>query len=215
MGKATRKQKSFYKILETSIRKEAEKGEAQETVDLGATIVRLRQERKLSATQLCQKARDLNPKTLSAIETGRIKNPSIQTLKSLVRGLGITISDLFRFSEVQQSRNLYIGNQKGFSQIDFPSFGIKAVSFTPFVDDFFCGKLILGGRKKLDRAILKHPAPIYISVLVGRIEGRVADRSLLLKEGDNLFFNGILEHSFYNPLEKEATILLITAPSFL
>ena len=215
MNKAKRKPKSFYKILEASIRKEAEKKEIQETIDLGATVVRLRRERKLSATELCEKSRDLNPKTLSAIETGRIKNPSMQTLKSLVRGLGITISDLFRFSEAQQTRNLYVGNQKGFSQIDFPSFGIKAISFTPFVEDFFCGKLILSGHKKLDRVILNHSAPIYLSVLVGRIEGRVADQSLLLKEGDNLFFNGILEHTFYNPLEKEAAILLITAPSFL
>ena len=215
MRKTSRKQKSFYKILETSLRKEAAKGEAQENLDIGATVVRLRQERKLSAAQLCEKARDLNPKTLSAIETGRIKNPSIQTLKSLARGLGITISDLFRFVEIQDNCNLYLGNQKGFSQIDFPSFGIKAISFTPFVDDFFCGKLIIGGHKKLDRVILKHSAPVYISVLVGRIQGQVGDQPLLLKEGDNVFFNSILEHTFYNPLEKEAAILLITAPSFL
>ena len=215
MPKHPRKSRPFYKILETTVRREARKGAAREPVNLSSTIVQLRKQQKLSATQLCEKAGTLNVKTLSAIETGRIKNPSIQTLKSLARGLGITISDLFRFVEIQDNCNLYLGNQKGFSQIDFPSFGIKAISFTPFVDDFFCGKLIIGGHKKLDRVILKHSAPVYISVLVGRIQGQVGDQPLLLKEGDNVFFNSILEHTFYNPIEKEAAILLITAPSFL
>jgi DNA-binding XRE family transcriptional regulator len=213
--RARQPKQSFYKILETTVKKEARKNEAHETVNLNETIVRLRKERRLSATQLCEKAGNLNVKTLSAIETGRIKNPSVHTLQALARGLGFTVSDLFRSSEAEQDRNLYVGTQKGFSQMEFPAFGIKVVSYTPFVRDFFCGKLILASKRKLDQAILKYHAPLYISMLVGKVEATVAGRMFPLKEGENLFFNGILEHSFYNPLEKEAIFLLVTAPSFL
>ena len=206
----------FHKALETSVRREARKGNvAEPPVQLAATLRALRKERKLSASELCERSGSLNIKTLSAIETGRIKNPSLQTMQALARGFGLTISDLFRHSETQQSRNFYVGTQKGFSQMDFPAFGVKVVSFTPFVRDFFCGKVILHSRRKLDQVILKYHAPLYLSMLVGKIEATVAGQLRTLKEGESLFFNGILEHSFYNPLEKEAIFLLVTAPSFL
>jgi transcriptional regulator with XRE-family HTH domain len=215
MPKRARHPKGFYKVLETAVRRESRKGETVSPIHLASTVVNLRKERKLSATQLCEKAGNLNVKTLSAIETGRIKNPSFQTLQSLAQGFGFSVSDLFRHSEVQQDRNLYIGNPKGYSQMDFPAFGIKVVSFTPFVRDFFYGKVILGSKRRLDQAILKYQAPLYISMLVGKVEATVTGRLVPLREGESLFFNGILEHSFYNPLEKEAVFLLITAPSFL
>jgi transcriptional regulator with XRE-family HTH domain len=207
---------SFHKALETSVKKEARKSAGVEPpIHLASSIVALRKERKLSASELCNRSGNLNIKTLSAIETGRIKNPSVQTLQSLARGFGLTISDLFRHSESLQSQNFYVGTQKGFSQMDFPAFGVKVVSFTPFVREFFCGKVILGSRRKLDQVILKYHAPLYLSMLVGKIEATVAGQLRTLKEGESLFFNGILEHSFYNPLEKEAIFLLVTAPSFL
>lgn len=215
MRKRARKQKAFYKILETAVKQEARKGDRAARLDLAAIVIRLRKERKLSSTQLCERARNLNIKTLSAIETGRIKNPSVHTLQTLAKGFGLTVGDLFRHAEMQQDRNLYVGTQKGFSQMDFPVFGVKVVSFTPFVREFFCGKVILSSRRRLNQVILKYQAPLYISILVGKIEATVAGREVILREGEGLFFNGILGHSFYNPLEKDAIFMLMTAPSFL
>lgn len=207
--------KSFYKTLAAGIQKESKAHSAQDRINLSATILELRKQKKLSAKQVCMNAGDLDPKTLNAIEKGRIKNPSVQTLQSVAAGLGITVGDLFKQAELKFDRNLYAGNQKGVYQIDFHHSGIRVVSFTPFVKDFFCGKVILASHKRLDHNLLHHPLPIYLSVLVGRIEANVEGKQLSLREGDNLFFNGILSHSFYNPLEREAVFLLVTAPSFV
>lgn len=209
------KSKSFYRVLSAEIQKEAKLQNAQARIDLGGTILELRKQKKLSSKQLCLNAGGLDPKTLNAIEKGRIKTPSIQTLQALAEGFKITVGDLFRQAELKFDRNLYLGNQKGVYQIDFHNSGIRVVSFTPFVKDFFCGKVSLGSHKCLDRQVLHHPLPIYMSVLVGRIEANVEGKEFSLKEGDNLFFNGILSHSFYNPLEREAVFLLVTAPSFM
>ena len=210
-----KKTESIYRVLGQEINEKARKSLLVEKVNLNQTVRRIRQERGLSGVSLCERAGDLDPKTLTALEKGRIKNPSIKTLHSVARGLGLTISDLFRQAEMEIDRHFYIGSQKGAFQLDFPWLGIRAISFTPFIKDFFCGKLIFSARRRLDETLLKHPLPIFIWALVGRFEVEIEGKHLNLREGDNLFFNGILRHSFYNPLHRESVLLIVTAPSFL
>lgn len=186
-----------------------------ETLDVNKAIRRIREQKKLSGAALCRKAGGLDPRTLTAIEKGRIKNPSIQTLEAVARGLEVSVSEIFREAESGMSRFFSQGTQKGMCQMDFPSLGAKIVSFTPLIKDFFCGKLILGPHKKLDQELLHEARPIFISVMVGRCEVSIEGKSFVLKEGDNLYFNGILKHTFYNPLERESVLLLVTSPSFV
>lgn len=207
----------FYEILGQIARK-TEAGsfrEAPAPPDMGETVKRLRKEMNLTGVGLCAQSGDLDPRTLTALEKGRIKNPSLKTLQSLARGFGITVSEIFRRSESLQEHYLYQGSQKGLCQMDFPLFGVRMVSFTPFVKNFFCGKLIMGPRKNIDPTFLKKPLSVFISVIFGRFEVTVESRKIKLREGENLFFNGILRHSFYNPLERESVMLFITSPSFL
>ena len=208
-----RKEDSFYPLLEGKMTAQSAAG--HEKFNLNKTIRRLREEKKLSGVALCKKAGDLDPRTLTALEKGRIKNPSIRTLESVSRGLGVSVSELFREAEIGLEKFFYQGTQKGAYQLDFSSLGVKIVSFTPFIKDFFCGKLILGGRRRLDQTLLKHPRPMFVSALVGRFEVSVEGKSFSLKEGENLFFNAIFKHAFYNPLERESVLLLVSAPSFV
>lgn len=212
---ARKKEESFYQTLGNEIQRKIRPRLGAEGLDLPGVIRKLRQEKGLSGVDFCRKAGDLDPRTLTALEKGRIKNPSIKTLQSVVRGLGITISELFREAEIEQEEYFYVGSQKGAYQIDFPWQGIKVISFTPFMKDFFCGKMIFGPHKRLEQRLLQHRFPLFISILVGRFEITVERKRLLLREGGNLFFNGVLSHSFYNPLERESVFLMITAPSFL
>jgi transcriptional regulator with XRE-family HTH domain len=184
-------------------------------MNLNRTVRILRELKKLSGAEVCRKAGDLDPRTLTALEKGRIKNPSIQTLESVARGLSLSVSELFKEAELRLDQFFYHGSQKGAYQMDFPSAGIKVVSFTPLMKDFFCGKFLIGARKKFDESFLKHSRPIFVSVLVGRVEVNVGGKAMALKEGENLFFNGIFKHAFYNPLERESVLLMVTAPSFL
>ena len=208
------KKENFYKILAAELGKEGLRKKGREDINVGAVALELRRRKNLSAVQLCARAEDLDPKTLNALEKGRIKNPSIRTLKALARGLEISVADLFKAAELKFDRNLYVGNQRGVYQVDFHKQGIRVVSFTPFVKNFFCGKVILGARRRLEGSFLQHPLPIYIAPLVGRLEIKVEETAVNLREGDNLFFNGILNHAFYNPLERETVFMMVTAPSF-
>ena len=187
----------------------------QGRLDLNKTIRDLREEKKLSGIELCKKSGNLDPRTLTAVEKGRIRNPSLETLQAIAKGLSISISDIFRRAETTQEEYLYQGSQKGFFQMEFSKWGVRMVSFTPPNADFFCGKLIFGPRKKLSHHWLKASRSLYLSVMVGRFEATVENRTFLLKEGENLFFHASLKHSLANQQQRESVLLLVAAPSFL
>ena len=67
----------------------------------------------------------------------------------------------------------------------------------------------------MQEKLTKGPISIYLSTLIGRVEMQIEDRLISLKEGENLFFNGSLKHSYYNPLQRDVVLSLVTAPSFL
>ncbi|MCB9799969.1 MAG: helix-turn-helix domain-containing protein [Candidatus Omnitrophica bacterium] len=212
--KSKKTTKSLYQILSTQVKSKI-KQETRQQLDLCRTVRRLRLQKQLSGAELCRRAGDLDPKTLTALEMGRIKNPSVKTLQSLARGLGVTVATLFTAAETETDGNFFVGTQRGAFQMDFPSWGIKVISFTPLIKDFFCGKLIIGPKKKLTHTFLAHSKPFFLSTLIGRVDITVEDKKQTLKEGENLFFNGVLKHEFVNPLQRESVLLMITAPSFL
>ena len=207
---------SIYTLISKTAEREYLKSVARDHIDIQGVVRRMREERNLSGVEMCRRAgADLDPKTLTALEKGRIRNPSIKTLQAIARGLSVNVSDVFRAAESNLERHLYQGSQKGFYRMEFTSMGLKLVSFTPFVKEFFSGKIIFGARKKMDATLLKHPLPIFVQTLVGRFDITVEDVKISMREGENLFFNGILKHSFSNPLERESSLLIMTSPSFL
>lgn len=182
-------------------------------LDIGASVRRLREERGLSGVALCRRGQKLDPKTLTALEKGRIKNPSIATLQALAKGFGMTVSDLFRQMELQQQDFFSLGSQKGLYKIDFPSRGIQLISFTPLNGDVFCGKMIIEGQKGFDEKLLDHAGAFFVMTLIGQIEGEIEGKKVMLKEGDNLFLNGGMNFRMTNALQRCSTLLLVTAPS--
>ncbi len=180
----------------------------------GGIVRRLRMEKKMTGAELCRNS-GMDPRTLTALEKGRIRNPSLDTMTAVASGLGLKVSDIFRQSEQSKTNFFYTGTQKGFFQMDFPSLGIKVVSFTPMVQELFCGKLIFGSRRRLEESFLPAEHPVFLSVLVGRFEAASGNSKIILKEGDNLFLKGTSGHTFQNALERESVLLAVTAPSFL
>lgn len=209
----TNKPESFYKSLAEKIGAE-KRNNIKKNFNLGYAIRQMRISREIKGADLCRKAGDLDPRTLNAIEKGRIKNPSLRTLQSVAGGLGVLVSDIFRQEEMAKDCYFYQGTQKGAYEVAFPSLGIKAVGFTPFIKDFFFGKLIVGARREFKETLLNHPHPIFVSALMGRFEAEIEERKIELREGENIFFKGSLRHSFFNPLRKDSVLLMMTAPSF-
>lgn len=209
------KGKSLYTELSSQVHERILKDSRTPGMTVQAAIRQMREARGMSGVEFCRLAGDLDPKTLTALEKGRIRNPSIKTLESCARALGVTVSALFREAEMGREQNYMVGTQKGAFILDFPKKGVKIVSFTPLVREFFCGKLTLSAKVRMSEDFLHHEVPVYLSCLVGRVEVAVEEKKTVLREGENIFFNGVLRHSIYNPLHKEVSMLLMMAPSFL
>jgi transcriptional regulator with XRE-family HTH domain len=207
--------KSVYQQIGQRVQKEVGQRIEDPHLDIHHAIRDLRIKKGLSGAELCRKAGDIDAKTLTALEKGRIKNPSIKTLSSCARAMGVTISELFRQAELTQQEIYYEGTQKGAFSMDFPKEGLHVTSFTPLTHHFFCGKFILKPKAKLTESLLQHDVPIYLSCLIGRVEMTIENQKKMLEEGENLFFHGVLKHSIYNPLHKDVSLMVVMAPSFL
>jgi transcriptional regulator with XRE-family HTH domain len=157
----------------------------------------------------------IEPKTLTALEKGRIRNPSIASLEALAQGLGMTVSDLFRQAEFDRRDYFSLGSQKGLYKIDLPVPGIQLISFTPLLEQFFCGKMILEGQKRFDEKLFSSQGAFFIMTLIGQVEGELEGRKVTLKEGDNLYFYGGMKFHIVNGLQRHSTLLLVSAPSLL
>lgn len=209
------KEANLYAEIVRRRAKGEERTEAREGIRLGETIRRLRERAGLSGAELCRRSGRLDPRTLTAIEKGRIRNPSLASLQAVAQGLGCLVCDLFIPAEMELDRNFYVGSQKGVFQIKFPKLGLKIVSTTPPTVHFFCGKLILDPRRKVTGDFLKRPTPLFVEVVMGHVEFSIEGETVRLEEGENLFFNGGFRHTFRNLLNRESAFWLVTAPSFL
>lgn len=184
------------------------------SINIGRTVRLLREERQLLSVELCKRAGGLDPKTLTAVEKGRIRNPSIQTLEAIARGLGVTVSTIFRQAELGSEKFFLRSSQKGVFQLQLGT-GIELVSFTPFVRGLFCGKFIVGGKKTLDHKQIRFDGAVFAMTLVGNFRVRVEQREMEMHEGDNLYFSGSFEFAFHNPAYRHSVLLVATTPSFL
>jgi transcriptional regulator with XRE-family HTH domain len=195
----------------------SEQGRAVRPLDVGQMVKSLRAEKGLSGAELCRRGKRIDPKTLTALEKGRIRNPSIATLEALARGFGMTVSDLFRRAEFDQRDYFFLGSPKGLYKIDLPSQGIQLISFTPLMEEFFCGKMILEGQKQFDEKLFggAGAGAFFIMTLIGQFEGEIEGRQVILKEGDNLYFYGGMKFHLANALQRNSTLLLVSMPSCL
>ncbi len=184
-----------------------------ERIVIGETIRWLREKQGLTGAELCRRSGGLDPRTLTAIEKGRIRNPSLDKLQKIARGLGCLVKDLFGLMEMRVERNYRRGTQKGAFQMEVPELGMRVISATPPIGDFFCGKLTLSPQRKIDGKLLIRHAPVFLEVVLGRLEIQIEAELVNLKEGENLFFNGGFRHSIRNPLNRESTAWLVMAPS--
>jgi len=184
-----------------------------QVLDIGKTVRRLREAKGMSGVLFCRRSKGVDPKTLTALEKGRIRNPSIVTLRALATGFGMTVSGLFREAELEREEYLSLGTQKGLYKIELPFPGVQLVSFTPLAEELFCGKILVEPQKSFDQKLLGPSGAVFLQVLIGRFEGEVDGKPVLLKEGDNLFFFGGMKFRVANAIQRQGTLLLVTAPS--
>jgi len=133
----------------------------------------------------------------------------------LARALGVSLADLFLRTETAQSQNFYVANQKGEFTFEFPHLGYRVVSYIPFSEDLFIGKVVMSSRAKIGADALPLEGRVFISVMLGKLDCLIGKQVVHLKEGAHVLLNARISHAFHNPQVRDCSFLLITVPSFL
>lgn len=182
-------------------------------VPIGANLRKYRSEGRLTLGQLSELS-GVKIGTLSAIEHGRILNPSFESLKQISGALQIASEALWE--DPEESPRSYKGDLKGAVQFEFKKEGLTLISYTPLVKELFIGKGFLKPRRAFDLKRFPRLNSLFIEIVVGKLELKGETSRSLLAEGDNLFLRPPGRRTVSNPFQmKETSFLLVTAPSLI
>lgn len=181
---------------------------------LGAVIRQIREASGSTQTALAKRT-GVDPRTITAIEKGRIANPSLTNLRRIALALNMNLRDLFGKLESELADSFYMGNQRGEFILEYPKHRFRIISYVPKITPFFAGKLFLESKGGFDPSVLNFRSRVFLQMVLGKLQFRLEGKEMFLKEGQNLLFDGRLSYRFQNPMLRETTAFLITVPTFL
>jgi transcriptional regulator with XRE-family HTH domain len=174
------------------------------TVDVGNRLRQLRMERGRSLRALARLS-GLSTNALSMIERGRT-SPSVSTLYRIADALGMPITAFFRqepprqqivFLKLEERKRVVFSN--GIWE------GLGGEAFTGRLEPFV---LTLEAGGSSGPFGMLHSGSEFVLCLRGQIEYEVEGQKFLLDPGDSLIFAAQLLHSWRNPGDEPAAMLI-------
>jgi transcriptional regulator with XRE-family HTH domain len=185
-----------------------------EVVELSKKLKQLRTERGFTMEKLAEMAK-CSKAYISQIEKGLVK-PSVTILSRLARALGVSVSELFRGPAAASKRHWKLSKADR-REIHYPDRKVVSQLLTTGVFSKKMQPIVsiiqpqggLGSDDSLD-----HPegSEEFVLVLKGEIYFKVEDQEMKLEEGDTLYFDGDLSHSWENRSDSEAEVLFMWTP---
>lgn len=179
--------------------------------DVGSSLRRLRKRAGLSQRELAVKSGVTNA-MISLIETNRT-NPSVGTLKGILDGLQVSLSDFFAMPAEAEQKVFYKADE-------LVEIAGGRISYRQVGADLRGRTLqILHERLRpgadTGKARLSHESQEGGVVLRGRVELTVGSQKRVLGAGDAYYFDSRIPHRFRNVGDEECEIVsACTPPTF-
>lgn len=176
-----------------------------ESIDVGARLKKLRQERGLSIRALAR-ASELSANAISVIERGR-SSPSVSTLYKITGALGIPITSIFLLEGTRKDIVLCKHNSR--TRIPLPRGlweGLGGEDFSGRVEAFM---ITLEAGASSGPHPLKHSGHEFVFCLRGNLEYQVDQETFHLETGDSLLFVADLGHFWRNPGSSVTNALIL------
>ena len=172
---------------------------------LGSRLRELRRQQALSLRALAEKS-GLSANTLSLIENGKT-SPSVATLQQIAIALNVPITSFF---EVQTKHNPVIHTVNdvraatafAHGTLEELGSGVGNEGIQPFVVNF---------QPHADSGPqpLTHEGSEFIYCLTGQVLYNVMGEEYLLNPGDTLLFSSKIPHTWTNPHEEPASLIIV------
>jgi transcriptional regulator with XRE-family HTH domain len=178
---------------------------------LGDKVRALRKTRRLTLVDVA-KTTGIDQATLSRIENSKMTG-TLDSHRRIAEALGVRLTDLYE-SAMQQ---LALAHDKKIQQkIDTFSHSSGAVAELLAVGVLQKKMLpVLLKLKKGGRTETEEMPPFserFIFVLKGSVEITLGDENRTLSQGQSLYFNASLPHSFKNRLKSECQVISVVTP---
>lgn len=181
-------------------------------IKLGIRIKKQRVKNKMSLRELAKKV-DLSASFLSQVEGGKTY-PSLQSLKKIADTLHTTIGDLL--GETGSIVNTPVLKSKDRKSLKHIGEGVELQFLSSLEKNHSLEPCI----HKLEKNAISGDPPFqhfgqeFVYVLRGVIELILGDNRYLMSEGDCIYFDSNIKHSFKN-INKEITeILCVSSPPY-
>lgn len=175
------------------------------SIDIGARLRELRQERAMSIRALAR-ASGLSTNALSMIERGRT-SPSVSTLYKIADALGVPITAFFRTETPKKAIVFRRSNER--NRITLPRGvweGLGGEEFSGAVEPLM---LTLERGANSGHLTMRHSGHEFVLCLDGELEYEVEGWRYYLGAGDSLLFSAQLEHRWRNAGASPAHVLIV------
>lgn len=176
---------------------------------VGIQIRQLRERQHLSLRALAERC-GLSINAISQIERGE-NSPTVGTLHRLARAFNVPITDLFHDGQKQVAvfvkRNAGLRAQSHGISMESLGIGLENQQLEPFKLEIEVGK---GNVEEL----ITHAGEEFVHCLNGELECKVGEQTFHLEAGDSLLFEAGQQHSYHNPGNQKATLLLVCQAAF-
>ena len=178
---------------------------------LGNRIRDLRKHKQLTLVEIA-KSTGIDQATLSRIENGRMTG-TLDSHRRIADALGVRLSDLYDsvMQQIEQSKDKKIAHRvETFSHssgavAELLASGVFQKKMMPVL-------IKLKGRGRTETEELPAFSERFIYVLKGSVEVHFGKETRDIGQGQSLYFNASLPHSFKNKLKSETRILSVITP---
>jgi transcriptional regulator with XRE-family HTH domain len=171
--------------------------------NVGARIRAIRESRHLSLRALAERC-GLSANAISLIERGE-NSPTVSSLHQLAGALGASIADFFRqddkLSAVHVPREQRLIYRRAELVMESLGIGLRDQQLEPFL-------ITVAPGVTSDRPIV-HPGEEFVYCLEGDADYDVDGQRYALRAGDSLLLDATRPHSFRNPTDRSATLLVV------
>ena len=182
-------------------------------LDLGERLRAIREEKAISLSKLAEKT-GYTKSFISQVEMGKV-SPSLSKLKEIADGLNSTVGLLI--GESEQKNHSHVVRKDKRRHTDHLGTGIN-VHLLSNADPFKQMQPLL---MELDKGAssgekqYQHYGQEFVLILKGKMELSLGDTNTILNEGDSMYFNSHIPHSFRNIHNSRTTAIWVaTPPSF-
>jgi transcriptional regulator with XRE-family HTH domain len=168
------------------------------SLDIGSQIRKLRNKRELTLQDLADLS-GLSKPNLSQIENNLV-TPPIATLLKISTALGVSIGHFFQATDQESSivvvrKEDRYGVAKG-QHISHIGYQYEPLAY-PKVDKSMEPFIVHMEEREPDAIVYNnHRGEEFLYVLEGTLEFRCGDSTVILKEGDSLYFDSVVPHGY-------------------